>query len=420
MIVEGERRLRNRAQQQGYFFAEVKAICSVNPPFAADIENNPGTGAELCANVNPDELTDRKLAITYQVELGRRFKLTDIRLEGTNKLSIADIEDELRTQRATLLGFIPLLGYGRGYTSVELLTQDANTIEARMRDLGYRKAEATVRQGVSIDGESLIITFDVNEGPLTRLTDTEVRGNQLFTADRLREARCRNVPLEDPGCLILGGPFSASIARADGERIRGLYVDEGYVGTTVALDLVELPPAANGDEGVRVIYAVNEGNKVYINRIITNGNVRTSREAILKSIPLKEGQVLRAGSLRESERLLFATGAFRQVVIRPERLQGETREGYRHSDIVIELEEQKQRDLTYGFGYSTDNGPLGLVELRNNNLFGELQQGSVRIRASQRRQLARIEFFNPRFSGYGEPTRFCRYGSRRSTSAIRT
>jgi immune inhibitor A len=38
-----------------------------------------------------------------------------------------------------------------------------------------------------------------------------------------------------------------------------LYVDEGYVGTTVALDLVDLPPAANGDGGVRVIYTVNEG-----------------------------------------------------------------------------------------------------------------------------------------------------------------
>lgn len=406
VIVEGQRRLRNRAQQEGYFFAEVNAICSVQPPFENAPASTPERPAELCANVNPEELTDRSLRITYNVDLGRRFKLTDIRIEGTNKIILENIEDDLRTQRATALGFIPLLGYGRGYTSAELLEQDRNTINARMRDLGYRKVETTVRQGVSLDGENLIITFDVVEGPLTRLTDVDARGNQLFTDERLRDARCRNLTIDDPGCLILGGPYSGSIARSDGERIRRFYADEGYVGTTITLDVVELPPAANGDEQVRLIYTVDEGDKVYLNRIVVNGNVRTSREAIIDSIPLKEGELLRAGSLRESERILFASGAFRQVTIRPERLQGETPAGYRRADIVIEVEEQQQRDLTYGFGFSTDNGPLGLIELRNSNLFGNLQQGSVRLRVSQRRQLARIDFFNPRFQSVGEPRRF--------------
>ncbi len=33
-IVEGERRMENRLQEEGYFFADVTAVCSVQPPFA--------------------------------------------------------------------------------------------------------------------------------------------------------------------------------------------------------------------------------------------------------------------------------------------------------------------------------------------------------------------------------------------------
>jgi len=149
-IVEGERRLRNKIQENGYFFAEVNRICTVTPPVSDSASIN-GT-AEMCDNLNPGALTGHAVTITYEVEPGRRFKLTDIRIEGTNELRVADVEDELRTQRANALGFIPLLGYGRGYTSRELLEQDRRTIEARMRDLGYRRVAATVRQGVSLEG----------------------------------------------------------------------------------------------------------------------------------------------------------------------------------------------------------------------------------------------------------------------------
>ena len=75
------------------------------------------------------------------MEQGRRFRLTDIRITGTNKLTFEDVEADLKSQKANAIGLIPFLGYGRGYTSLTLLEQDRRTIEAYMRDLGYRKAE---------------------------------------------------------------------------------------------------------------------------------------------------------------------------------------------------------------------------------------------------------------------------------------
>ena len=388
VIIEGARRLRNKLQESGYFFAEVTADCAVTPV----MPDMPANGTEeACQSLNPAELTGRTVNVTYNVERGRRFKLKDIRLEGTTKLTIEELEPDLRTQKATVLGFIPLLGYGRGYTSRELLAEDQRTIRARMRDLGYRKAEVTVRQGVAIQGEGLIITFVVNEGPLTRIAGVEIRGNQIYTEARLRDELGE----------VAGGPFSRSEARAAGDRILNLYARNGYIDARVDFSTVDLPTKGE-DEQVRLVYTItNEGDKVFINRILVNGNIRTHKEAIVRSIPLVEGEVLRADKLAESERILYATDAFRQVIIRTERA-GETAAGFKKRDVVIDVEELKPRILSYGGGYSTDNGPLGFVDIRNVNLFGKLRQGSFRIRASQRQQLMRLEYFDPRFQRYGE------------------
>jgi outer membrane protein insertion porin family len=62
----------------------------------------------------------------------------------------------------------------------------------------------------------------------------------------------------------------------------------------------------------------------------------------------------------------------------------------------------KPREMRYGGGYSTDNGPLGFFDIRNLNMFGQLRQGAFRIRASRRQQLVRLEYLDPRFRPYGE------------------
>lgn len=393
-ITEGERRLRNRIQEAGYFFGQVTPICTVTPPTPATIPN--GT-PDTCQNLNPDELTGRTVQIIYDVELGRRFKLTDINLTGTDKLTIEEVEADLKTRKASALGFIPLLGYGRGYTSRELLVQDERMIEARMRDLGYRRAEVEVRSTASLEGENLTVTFIVNEGPLTRVAGVEVRGNKIYTEAQVRDQL---------QWTVIDGPFSRSASRADADRILSLYAQEGYIDAEVNFDIVELPRKAISDqvyeEQVKVVYTIrNEGDKVFIASIRVNGNILTKKEAILNAIPLFEGEVLRLDKLTESERILYQTDAFRQVIITTENA-GETASGFKKRDVIIDVEELKPRIREFGGGYSTDNGPLGFFDIRNVNLFGELKQGAMRARFSRRQQLLRLEYFDPRFRRYGD------------------
>jgi outer membrane protein assembly factor BamA len=335
--------------------------------------------------------------ITYTVEPSRRLKLTDIRITGTNKLTYEDLANELKSQKANALGIIPYLGYGRGFTSLTLLEQDKRIIRAHMRDLGYRRATVAVRQGISVDSEALIITFEVDEGPLTRVAGIAFQGNTAYPEARLR----------DEVKTIIGAPYSRSLVQEDADRILNLYARDGFLDAAMSPSIVEMPKK-DGDEQVQVIYAMsNEGDKFFVNNIIVNGvsgsadTQRKKRDAIARVVSLAEGDVLRADLISESERDLYATDAFRQVIITTQPA-GETATGAKKKDIIIDVEETKPRVLEYGGGYSTDTGPLGLLELSNVNLMNKLRHGAIRLRASPRQQLLRFEYFDPRFARYGK------------------
>ena len=97
-----------------------------------------------------------------------------------------------------------------------------------MRDMGYRKARAEVLQGVTLEGDNLIITFQVTEGPLTRVAGVEVKGNQIHTEERIRQELR----------TVINAPYSRSQARADGDRVSALYAREGYVDVRVDFSVV--------------------------------------------------------------------------------------------------------------------------------------------------------------------------------------
>jgi outer membrane protein insertion porin family len=392
VIEEGSRRVKLQLQEQGYFFADVTPMCTVAPPLA-NIEN--GT-EETCRNLNPSDLEDHSVKIVYDVNLRRRLRLTDIRITGTNKLTIDDVLPQLRSRKASAFGFLPFLGgYARGVTSAAILEQDQRTIKALMQDLGYRHADVSVLQGVSPTQDELIITFQVTEGALTRVADIQIEGEQAIPGDRLREEIT----------IIKDAPYSRSQVRGDTDQLLNLYARLGYIEAEVRPSIDELPKKGD-DEQVRVVFKINkEGSKAIVNEIVINGvtgsaSVQESkRAAIRRAIPLFPGDLLRADRINEAERSLYVTDAFRQVVI-TQQPAGDAGNGVKRYDVIIDVEEKRPRVVEYGGGYSTDIGPLGLLELTNVNLMNKLRQGAMRLRMSQRQQLVRFEFLDPRFFQY--------------------
>ena len=395
VLEEGARRVRNKLQEEGYFFSEVTPLCTVTPP-TPDTVNN-GT-QETCRNLNPANLNGSTVKIVYDVDLKRRLKLTEIRITGTNKLTFADVQAELRSQVASSFGFIPFLGgYGRGFTSSALLEEDRRTIEAHMREFGYRRAKASVLQAISVDEEGVIITFNVEEGALTRVADIEINGGRVFPESQLRKEIN----------TVRGAPYSPGQVRADNDQLLNLYAREGFIEAEVQPSIDDLPKKGEDEQVLVVFNVTREGSRAIVNEIIINGVTgsaavqQTKREAIIRAIPLSEGDLLRADRITEAERALYVTDAFRQVVI-SQQPAGDAPGGAKKYDVIIDVEEKRPRVVEYGGGYSTDFGALGLLELTNVNFMNKLRQGAIRIRASQRQQLIRFEFLDPRYLRYGK------------------
>ncbi len=388
-IIEGERRLENYYQERGYFFADVTSVCSVDPPLSEfDSTEIPNATEFLCSALGSYELIGRKVTVSYRVDLNRRLRLVEIRLEGTDLFTMDEIMPAINSQEANILGIIPIFGYGRGYTSQRLLEEDSATIRSLLRELGYRDATVRVNQGVSLDGENLIITFVVEEGQPTVISEVEIAGNSAFGDDVLYA--------ELPA--LEGMNFSIAKVRNGQRRLAEFYSQAGYFDASVSFSIDEIIDAST-DIGrrFRVVYNVqNEGGPVYVNRVLVSGNLRTKDGAVLKAVDIEPNTLLRIRDIYSSEQNLYSTDAFERVEIRTQPA-GDLPNGGRSADVIVDVTEQSPRLLQWGGGFSTDVGWSGFADLRHFNLFGNLWQGGSFIRWSQRRQLVGLDFVNPRF-----------------------
>jgi outer membrane protein insertion porin family len=349
-LSEGDRRLADELQRDGYFFARVS--------HRVEAGATPGTKR-----------------VVYTVDRGRRFKITDVGIEGTDAISYSDVREQLRTQEA---GFFIL---ARGLTSRSYLQRDSDVIERRLRAIGYRKAKVVERRlGVSPDSDNLVVTFVVEEGPRTRVADVMLRGNRLFSREEL---------LEKPA-LKPDEFYNEDDIATDADEILKKYAKEGFVTAEVSTELVDLD-----GERVRVVYDITEGRQAIIADIQLAGNLKTKASSIENYFQFKRGEVLRLDQLRETERKLYDTGAFSQVLIRsePEAISPDSITEAR--TVYVDVEETKPWLLVYGGGFNTDDGPRGIFEISNVNLFGRLNTGALRLRASRRQQLGDIAYTNP-------------------------
>ncbi len=393
-IVEGERRLANYYQEQGYFFNNVSVRCSVTPPIT-DTEDNPiANDTEfLCSFLGGEDLMGREVKVTYEVDLDRKLRLTQIRLRGTDKVTIEDVRKVLGSKEANLLGIIPYFGLGRGYTSAAILEDDKNTLKSIMAELGYQFADVQVNRGVSPNGEDLIITFVVEEGIPTVVEKVTITGNgEVPTSDLAAE-----LP------VLTGRNYSRARTRNAARKLSELYSRRGYYYARVTTETSDDPLEVTAEKRpIRIIFKIeNEGKQVVINRVLVNGNERTNTSAIEKALALEPGELLRSSDVYASEQNLYSSDAFARVQIKPEPA-GNAADGRLLNDVIVDVDEQPPRLMTYGGGFSTDLGLSGFFDIRHMNLFGKLWQGGARIRVSQRQQLVQFDLVNPRFLRDGD------------------
>jgi outer membrane protein insertion porin family len=394
-LEEGRRRLQDYAQRRGYFFAQV-------------------------SRPDPPDLSAPTARLVYAVDTGRRYRLSNIEIEGLDAIPHQTLEEEMKSKEKSAIP-LPLVGNSRGITSDDMLRQDANLVLKRLREIGYRRAHLDVRRGVSPGGEDLIITFDVQQGPRTYVEEVGIRGNNVFTTEELRQSLS----------IKTAEPLLASAVSQNTDQLLAAYNKRGYASAEVATELVELG-SFDGQDRVRLLFDVKENNRVRIRNVATRGTSHTDPGRLERDFYLfKAGEWLRTDEIQETERQLYDTNAFTSVNITSEPV-GQTANGVEEREVMVNLLEAKRRDLIFGFGYQTNNaarsvpglgflnGLRGLVQLTDSNMFGKLYTGSTQLRVSRTELFSQVSFQNPRPFGTEFPTLISLFARRLAEKSFRT
>ncbi|MGE0422177.1 MAG: outer membrane protein assembly factor BamA [Reyranellaceae bacterium] len=164
---------------------------------------------------------------------------------------------------------------------------------------------------------------------------------------------------------------------------------------TLGYAFVDVRPHITRNKDTKTIditFEVQEGPRVYVERINIAGNVRTLDKVIRREFRLAEGDAFNAAKLRRSQQRLKALGYFEKVDVT-------NRQGNAQDKTVIDVNvvEQSTGEISFGAGYSTSAGVLGDITVRERNLLGKGQDLRVGLSLGTRQTQIDLSFTEPYF-----------------------
>lgn len=144
---------------------------------------------------------------------------------------------------------------------------------------------------------------------------------------------------------------------------------------------------------LNVIFHINEGDRIFIDRINISGNTRTYDEVIRREFRIEEGDAFNVSKIKDSRRNVENLDYFSKVDI------DTTPKDANKADLNVKVEEKSTGYFNVGVGYSTVNGATVRAGVTENNFRGLGQRLSLDAGVSQRSQDYNLSFTEPYFMG---------------------
>jgi outer membrane protein assembly complex protein YaeT len=361
-VARGQQNLEDYFEQKAHFSATVKAE----------------------RVVHPDSQT---IEITYSIRLGEPGVFVGYAFSGNRSVPAKELAAALTIHPKDFFR-------ERGIFSRQLLARDASALQALYNSVGFLDARVTSRVNNRHEGQPgrLFVTFEIEEGPQTKVAQLALRGIDAQAQKDLWPSL-----LSKPG-----QPYSPTRAEADRESILNYYADRGYPYSVAKWNAV---PASSPHE-VDLAFEVEPGLQERIQRVVVIGNEHTREGTIRRELTFRRGDPLRQSSILESQRRLYDLGTFSQVQVATENPEGP--EAPR--TVLVNVEEARRWTLGYGGGIEVQrlagNQPEGQLrasprlsfELARLNVGGRAQTFTLRGRLSTLERGGAMNYLIPRFA----------------------
>jgi outer membrane protein insertion porin family len=332
----------------------------------------------FAATVEPKiiKLDQNRVNLVFEINEGDVTEVRRIDFVGNKVFSDGDLRDEIVTQEAAFYRFLSTTDT----YDPDRLTLDKEALRKFYLSEGY--ADFRVVSAVaelSPDQEAFFITFTVEEGERYKLGTVDIK----TTLKDLDPESLRDIVTTDEGDWYNADLVDETV-QAISDRVGSL----GYA-------FVDVRPRIDRDAENKILnltYDIQEGPKVYVERIDISGNVRTQDKVIRREFRLAEGDAFSTTKLRRTEQRLKNLGFFESVDI-----QAVPADSPDKTVIKVKVAEKSTGELSFGAGFSTSEGPLGNVGVRERNLLGKGYDLRAQFNISGARSTIDLSFTDPYF-----------------------
>jgi len=323
-------------------------------------------------------LDQNRVNLVFEIHEGDLTLVERIDFVGNKAFSDSELREVILTKETAFYRFLS----SDDIYDPDRLAADQEALKDHYTSEGYADFEVVSAVAeLSPDLKSFFITFTVEEGVRYEVGETNI---QSSLKDLDPESLRQYVTL-DPGDWY----DSSEINRTVNDMTTAIgTLGYAFVKIDVRLErtMVEETPVIN------ITYVIEEGPRVFVNRIDITGNVRTLDEVIRREFRLAEGDAFNSAKLQRTRQRIQNLGFFSKVDVTAKPTDAPDK-----VDINVAVEEQSTGELTFGVGFSTSAGPLGQINIRERNLLGRGQDLRLDLSISGRDSQIQLSFTEPYF-----------------------
>ncbi|MGE5158535.1 MAG: outer membrane protein assembly factor BamA [Gemmatimonas sp.] len=332
-------------------------------------------------HVTPEmiEQPNNRVDLVFQITEGPKTGVKSIEFVGNNYYSSYRLRDVIKTRESNFLSF---LGNADVYDP-DRVEADRDLIRRFYLKHGFADVQVVAAlTEYDPQKKGFLVTFKIEEGQQYRVASVKFESS---------------IPNFNPNALSSFSYVSVGAlynAEAVEKSVEAMQIEASRRGYAFAV----VHPRGDRDfdhHTVSIVFSVDEGPRVYIERINIRGNTRTRDYVIRREFDIAEGDAYNRALVDRAERRLKNLDFFKTVKI--------TTEPGSSSDRVIldvDLEEKSTGDFSVSGGYSTTDGALGEVSISERNLLGRGLFAKAAVTYGQYARGLSLSYVDPYFLDY--------------------
>lgn len=311
-------------------------------------------GGRFAVDIEPKiiELDQNRVNLVFEIVEGDVTAIKGIKFVGNKAFDDDQLAAELSTKEERWYRF---------FATDDRYDEDRVKFDEELLRRYYLKngyADFRVVSSVaelSEDKESFYLTFTVDEGPRYKVSGISITSD-LRGFDG-------NV-LKNDVTFVPGEWYDADAVQNSVDKMSDSLGNMQYAFVDVDPQIQRNP----SDQSLTIDFNIGESPRVFVERIDIHGNLRTIDKVIRREMELVEGDPFSKSKLSRSEQRLRNLAYFEDVKIKT--LPGSAPD---KTVLDVEVTEQSTGELSIGAGFSTQDGPLADLRIRERNLLGKGQ-----------------------------------------------